>query len=344
MTQENISDMTQEDISNNTQNKHIETREDTLQFIANTLKNKRLDCSISLRDAEKELNIRMYNLQAMESGDWSAMPEDVYAISFLRQYAKYLKCDINASIEKLKSNDYTLNKPITFPDPPVAPNRKWMYISLVGLIGLFIAFNVIRQQTPSPLPSQMLQKSAQMVTPHQPSSSQPETSKMVATDTSKPLQTNTPSKPASTDHGNIKASAPIPAANTTANTALKATKPSTALVANTTPSASPVTTTTTQVSTQGSANVKHDYIFSARTGDVWLQVYQLGKNKKILREALLKQGQHLSVTSDQPLSITCGKPSALEISMDGKIVVAVGTMTKTKRVVRNFLLPLPAPQ
>jgi len=310
-----------------------ETREDTLAFVGETLKNKRLGASISMTHVEKELNIRLHYLKALESGDWSKMPEEVYALGFLRQYAKYLKCDLNASIEKLKSNDYTLNKPVTFPDPPIAPNRKWMIVSLVALVVLFIAFNVIKQQTSSPLPSEIMQKNAQHVLDSQTKDQPQNITEGVELKAAPIIQETTPKtvdiKPTIEKISSQEATSPtIPSKihNTPETSSIKATSKLPEKV---------------QLSSNKTAALTHTYTCIAKASDVWLQVYQQSNKDKPLREALLKQGQGFSVTAKQPIFITTGRPLALEISMDGQVVVEVGTMAKVNHFISHFVLPKP---
>jgi len=330
--------MTEKTINETTQEKHVETRQDTLQFVAETLKNKRLVCSISMHDAEKELNIRMQYLQALESGDWSAMPGEVYALGFLRQYAKYLKCDVTACIEKLKSNDYILSKPVTFPDPAISPNRKWMVISLIALVVLFVVFNTLRQQTSSPLPSEIMQKNAHNITEKQPTGAIPEQPKIPQITAQQGKETKTAGNISSVNNMVEKGLTEKPVIKT------KKEKEKETLPAVKQASKALQTDLSSQPTQKKTALMQHTYLFTARSDDVWLQIYQQGKEGKPLREALLKQGQSLQLTSKKILSITCGKPQALEISMDGKVVVRVGSMSKKKHVVRHFILPRPTAQ
>ncbi|MDQ6991715.1 MAG: helix-turn-helix domain-containing protein [Mariprofundaceae bacterium] len=321
--------MTEETSPEKNTEKPAETREKTLQYVAEILKNKRLDCSMSMSDAAKKLNIRIHYLQALESGDWSPMPEDVYALGFLRQYAKYLKCNISDDIDKLKSNQYSLNKPVTFPDPPIAPNRKWMIIFFVALIVLLIAFNVLNQRGNNLLPSQMMQEHAAnlnekpIVSEHKNTSQIPQEIPIVSKLSSGSEASSVKAKKSSSDILIVPNNKPTPP------------KQDDKIKKNTQPSTAP--------STQNQAKKKmmHDYVFTARSDDVWLQIYQQGKTGKPLREALLKLGQSLKLTSHHILSVTCGKPLALEISMDRHIIVASGTMAKTNQVVRHFILPRP---
>ncbi len=306
--------MTKQETNKEPKNSTPETREDVLHLVAETLKNKRLDNAISMQDAEKSLNIRIQYLQALELGNWDVIDDDVYALGFLRQYAKYLKCDISESINKLKPNHYSLNKPITFPDPPIAPNRKWMIFSLLGLLVLFVLFNVWKQQS-SPLPSQILQEHGNNITqqkdPPVLQGKLPETTEIMheiaPATTQKPRLT----PPKSTNKEPLSP----PELSTKSTTISHADNP-----------------------TSKTKAINHNYVFRAKRSDVWLQIYHKDKGT-LLYEVLLKDGQHLNFTSDQILSITCGKPKSLEISMDGNIVVALGTMVKKNHIVRHFILP-----
>ena len=136
------------------------SREEALNCIAKQLCEARKKENITIDTAAHALKLRKIYLEALESGDWSDMPGEVYAIGFLRQYADYLHLDLGSSIEKLKSGQYQFTKPLTFPDPPIAPAKKWALAALLLFIVLFIGFNSF-DESPAPLPSQLMQESAQ---------------------------------------------------------------------------------------------------------------------------------------------------------------------------------------
>jgi len=135
------------------------SREAILLEVGELLKSERKKNEFPIDSVANALNLRKVYLTALENGDWEKMPGEVYAIGFLRQYAAYLHLDLNDTIEKLKSGHYQLTKPLTFPDPPVAPKKSWMIIAALTFILLFVGLNIFNH-TPAPLPSQLMQDSA----------------------------------------------------------------------------------------------------------------------------------------------------------------------------------------
>ena len=63
------------------------------QEIGNTLRQKRKDMNISLREAESATSIRMVYLQALEAGEMEKLISPVYAQGFFKQYAALLGLD-----------------------------------------------------------------------------------------------------------------------------------------------------------------------------------------------------------------------------------------------------------
>lgn len=126
----------------------IQSREALLLQLAQCLKEVRASKKISLEEAALSLKLRPVYLEALESGKWDEMPGEVYALGFLKQYAAFLGLDIGDSIEKLKTGDYKLTKPLTFPDPPIAPNRTWVIIAALAFVVLIILFNIFDSSEP----------------------------------------------------------------------------------------------------------------------------------------------------------------------------------------------------
>jgi len=125
-----------------------QSREELLNHLAHCLKNSRQNQKLNLEEVAVSLKLRMSYLEALESGQWDDMPGEVYALGFLKQYAAYLGVDISGSIEKLKTGDYKLTKPLTFPDPPIAPNRTWVIVAALAFVILFILFNIFDSGEP----------------------------------------------------------------------------------------------------------------------------------------------------------------------------------------------------
>ncbi len=118
------------------------SREELLLELGGCLKRAREAQELTIEEIVLSLKLRSVYLHALESGDWDEMPGEVYAIGFLKQYANYLNIDVSESVELLKTGDYTLTKPLTFPDPPIAPNKSWVIIAALAFIVLFILFNL----------------------------------------------------------------------------------------------------------------------------------------------------------------------------------------------------------
>ena len=73
------------------------TTED-IKGLGETLKQKRKERNLSLKEVENATSIRMNYLQAIEDGDFGQLISPVYAQGFIRQYATYLGEDGEAII------------------------------------------------------------------------------------------------------------------------------------------------------------------------------------------------------------------------------------------------------
>jgi cytoskeleton protein RodZ len=71
--------------------------------IGEALRKAREAKSITLRQAEEATKIRLKYLEALEREDYSQIPGRVYAIGFLRNYARYLGLDWQPLVEELKA-------------------------------------------------------------------------------------------------------------------------------------------------------------------------------------------------------------------------------------------------
>jgi cytoskeletal protein RodZ len=95
---------------------------------------------IDLARAERETKIRARHLAALEAGDFSALPAQVYAKGFLRNYATYLELDAEEMLARWRrevdqpaSGEVPRVKPP--PQPITAPGRGLKFTG-----GLFVAF------------------------------------------------------------------------------------------------------------------------------------------------------------------------------------------------------------
>lgn len=67
--------------------------------LGETLRQARLDKSVSLADAARDTRIRRSYLEALEAEDFAALPPPVYTRGFLRTYAEYLGLNAQAMVD-----------------------------------------------------------------------------------------------------------------------------------------------------------------------------------------------------------------------------------------------------
>ena len=118
-------------------------REVLLCEIGSKLKETRESKGYSQEHVIKELKLSHSFLAALETGEWSKMPGEVYALGFLRQYANLLALDVSSDIEKIKTNTYELTIPLTYPDAPISPNRTWVVSAILLFFLIIILTNLL---------------------------------------------------------------------------------------------------------------------------------------------------------------------------------------------------------
>lgn len=129
------------------ENKQQETnstflREQLLCKLGAELKSTREQRKLEISEVAQSLKLRQVYLHALESGNWQEMPDEVYAVGFLKQYASFLGVDVADDVAKLKSAEYQLTKPLTFPDPAIAPRKSWVIVAALTFVILVIIFNM----------------------------------------------------------------------------------------------------------------------------------------------------------------------------------------------------------
>ena len=333
---------------NNKQDKHtaagsdslISPRQSLLLEIAHKLKDARTEKQQNIAKAVSKLKISATHLQALESGNWDALPDDVYVIGFLRQYSKYLQVDLSDEIDRLKNSDYTLTRPLTFPDPPVAPSRLWAWLTGGAFVLLFVLFNVI--------------------------SSEDNQEDVVQSEPAHPTQnsTQTPTTEASNTSNHVAIKNSVRGSVKTASTTQTSTLPPHTKVANKNISTKDMTATPaskpaavrqldriTKPASVHSASKKqttsmHLFRFEAVTAPVWMQIFlpnKAGDGKgRLLKEMLLKKGHFSNIRyATETLWITCGNALALRIKVDRKTIVRTGGLGSGKKVLRDHRFDIP---
>jgi cytoskeleton protein RodZ len=102
----------------------VATSQDGATEIGRSLREAREHSGQTLRDASRNLRIRLEYLLAIENGDFKALPGMTYAIGYVRTYAQYLGLDVERAISLFKTEASELNGPrqLIFPSP--APEGK----------------------------------------------------------------------------------------------------------------------------------------------------------------------------------------------------------------------------
>ncbi len=267
-----------------------------LKDIGRQLRKARKAHGESLDDLVRELKLRKVYFQALEKGNWDALPDEVYAVGFLRQYAAHLGLDIDVDIKRIKNRQYKLTRPMTFPDPPIAPSRRWAWITGACFIVLFIVFNVFNYTDddtnsiiPVPPPLQIQPEPAVIAPAAVQPDAQPEPHMADAAKDASAVASKTASK----------------------------------------------------IVLDETLRPLHSFRFDAIDDAVWLQVYlpdadglMIGELRK---EVLLQPGHH--ITLDEPVNhlwLTTGNAGALQISVDGNIVHAAGTLGDIGKVLHDY--------
>ena len=102
--------------------KQTEPEEKTEKFgasVGRTLRDAREKTGQSLRDVSGILRIRHVYLDAIEQGDFAALPGDAYAYGFIRTYCDHLDLDQNEIVRRFKkeAEHYGEKKALSFPHP-----------------------------------------------------------------------------------------------------------------------------------------------------------------------------------------------------------------------------------
>jgi len=274
--------------------------------LAQQLRSARKQKGLTIEEASSQLKIRKAYIQALEDNDWKALPEEVYALGFLRQYAALLDADCHQDIEALRSSEnYRLTKPYTIPDPSIAPSKTWAIAAAILFALLFILFNTVGDDENKTSPAKVSVADTHPVPPTV-------TTKEVIPEAS--VEKNAP---------------PAPQLSTASSGAVHPSSKVTPVSPLQTKKAIPLITPVEK--TVGT----HSYRLTAIESSAWLQVYD--SSGVLLKEALLHPGQSLLLESEAPfLTVTCGNAAALKIEVDHTLYAAAGTLGDPGKVLRGF--------
>lgn len=110
-----------------------------MEKIGDVLRNTRQVKGISLREVEEATKIRLRYLEALENSDYEQIPGRVYALGFLRNYARFLGLDAQELIERFKAEypakeDFQPVEEISSSMPRLASRKKNPLLLILGVI------------------------------------------------------------------------------------------------------------------------------------------------------------------------------------------------------------------
>ncbi|MDQ6951055.1 MAG: helix-turn-helix domain-containing protein [Mariprofundales bacterium] len=323
--------------------------------VGQRLKQTRNQQNTSLEEVSEQLKLRITQLQALECGDWSAISNETFALGFLRQYATLLHIDIEDSLRTLKSDQFKFQNPLTFPDPEIAPSRRWAWIFGIIFASLLVGWNFINHQasTSKNIPvvtPNIIHKTAQVVTP-EPTNTPIATPTAPQTNTSKASTpeahaANPPTMPQIpvrvTPPVLVKMPTPVPVRHAqhspSKTTPSKASPPISHATASKNAQSKPTTNRRTPTPVPPH---HHLYRFIAGAKEhVWLRLDRVLPNGKRQRNDLILRPSHsIEVTLNAPsLRFSCGNAGGLKIEVDGITRFNFGQLGGRGVVIHNRLL------
>jgi transcriptional regulator with XRE-family HTH domain len=79
----------------------LKVKTESLSEIGGSLRDARISFSLSIDEVANELMISPSQIEALEQGDWSKLPAEVYARGYLRRYADFLGFNSSELLQKL---------------------------------------------------------------------------------------------------------------------------------------------------------------------------------------------------------------------------------------------------
>lgn len=102
-------------------------KQDTLNELGGMLRDARQSFELSKQDVAEAICIRSDYLEALESGDWSVIPGEVYARGYLKKYADYL----GFAPSVIHSRLHPVTKPIELVRTPICISVTLLSISVL---------------------------------------------------------------------------------------------------------------------------------------------------------------------------------------------------------------------
>lgn len=112
--------------------------------LGDRLKTARKKKKLSLAQAEEETRVRKKYLEALEQGDYLALPADVYALGFLSKYAEFLRLPKDQVLQDFRREKGTIGQPVIPIRSKISLNKFFLTPRLVSfLIGGLIVLALV---------------------------------------------------------------------------------------------------------------------------------------------------------------------------------------------------------
>lgn len=322
------------------------TKEDTTagtpsatMHVGEVLRQSREERDITLDMVADELMIRRFYLDALENGTFTDLPERVYAMGFVKNYANYLGLDAKAMMDQFKRDAYGARQgahyqvELNMPEPvvhSVVPGRSAMLTAVVFLVLLIAGVIWLTQKDkttvdtiPEPAPNQASIAVPELtdVPATAPVANAAEAPAFASAATAQNSTTQEPegfvsATPAA--DAAVTATQETPAATDAASAtdAKETSNDATAEAADETPAAVVPST------------VKNHRVLEAVQSS-WVEVRD--EKNTILFTSILKAGQILPLPDNTRLTLTTGNAGGLRLIIDGKPQSVFGQANEVKR-------------
>lgn len=317
---------------------------DASGHVGDVLRAAREERNTSIEMVADELMIRRFYLEALEKGAFGDLPERVYALGFVKNYANYLGLDPKTLMEQFKRDAYgarhaspyqvTLN----MPEPvahSVVPNRSAIFVGiavLVIVLGGVVWFSqnnkVAVDVIPEPAPAhEMVPDIADIPVPAAPVVNQQAAEAIEANGNDVNNATAPVSDVAPTAFiGGAEASATENAVAT--DEAVQEMPVAENAATASTDDATNVVAENTDATPASAVTVKNHRILEAVHAS-WVEVRD--EKNTILFTSILKKGQILPLPDGARLTVTTGNAGGLRMLIDGKPQPLFGQPNEVKR-------------
>lgn len=304
--------------------------------IGSVLKAAREDKGLSLEDAATTLRIRSDHLRALEEDDFDRLPGSVYAIGFIRTYATHLGLNAAELITRYKS----LTQPLHAEDPGYDPQSEPEQISNLakaGVVagGIFLVYLIwlIAGGARSPEPVAEV--------PAAPAAEEEAEADAVAARVVAPAPRPATPPPAAAETPALAAAVAAPV-ETAAAPAVQAVAPSNdtrAVLPEADPlSSDPPVTVAPIASLTPAEPVKVEIRAERRT---WMRIENT--EGRVLFSSIIRADETFELTDDDAYTLATRDAGALQFTVDGEAVGAVGRrgqILTARRIARTDVLGL----